>query len=347
MPSGTAQRLRRATIRRLPKGAVRRLRYAKWALVGAPPAPPKPATKLPAVASSPAVYGLETPAKPAPPAPVVPPLRDFAPDDISRGGTPVRTSRPVARADFDTDWLKHWRELLAQPYDVHRKLWEWCEILQAAQDAGVLEPGRSAVGFGVGVEPLPALLAHLGLTVVATDAPVSDDSTKWADTNQHAAAKKDLIQPHLDVDAATRLITFEPWDMRADLTPLGQHDLVWSSCVIEHLGSPAKGLDFVRRSLELLKPGGVAVHTTEMEVTPHLVSRDYGSCAVYSPEDLQSFFQSLPPGYSYAATFGVPTQHEHDRFVDVPPYGFDPSHLKLVLRQSVTTSFSITVVRDR
>ncbi|MGH6981103.1 MAG: hypothetical protein ACREFC_07830, partial [Stellaceae bacterium] len=36
----------------------------------------------------------------------------------------------------------------------HRKIWEYVYILQVLDEAGMLGPGRSGLGFGVGREPL-------------------------------------------------------------------------------------------------------------------------------------------------------------------------------------------------
>ena len=68
--------------------------------------------------------------------------------------------------------------------------------------------------------------------------------------------------------------------MNAIPADLGRFDLIWSSCALEHLGSPKAGLEFVVRTLELLKPGGVSVHTTEIELTLRDDTADYGHLAV-------------------------------------------------------------------
>lgn len=274
-------------------------------------------------------------------------VRRSVPEPLRRSASAVRRSRPAARADFDKPWFHKWATALGEPVHIHRKLWEWCEILQASADAGRLQPGLSALGFGVGREPIPATLARLGLHVLATDLPTSDLSGSWAATNQHANDSSALLTGHVDPDVVARLVRFQPFNMCDDLTPLGHHDLVWSSCVIEHLGSPAAGLDFVRRSLDLLNPGGVAIHTTEMELTARKVSVDYGHCAIYTPEHLGEFFGALPEGFSYSASFSIPLEAPEDCHVDLPPYDRGLPHLKLALNKSITTSFSITIVRDR
>jgi hypothetical protein len=62
----------------------------------------------------------------------------------------------------------------------HRKVWELVYVLRAAEQYGRIEPGRRAVGFGVGQEPLPAALAQAGLTVLATDLDVTEEaSAAW------------------------------------------------------------------------------------------------------------------------------------------------------------------------
>ena len=51
----------------------------------------------------------------------------------------------------------------------HRKHWEWAYIHATAVHADVIGDGRSALGFGVGSEPLVAAIAAAGSTVLATD----------------------------------------------------------------------------------------------------------------------------------------------------------------------------------
>ena len=61
-------------------------------------------------------------------------------------------------------------------------------------------------------------------------------------------------------------VQFQPADMRTLEGLTGKYDFVWSSCALEHLGTLQAGIDFVVKSASMLKPGGVAVHTTEFNV---------------------------------------------------------------------------------
>ena len=45
------------------------------------------------------------------------------------------------------------------------------------------------------------------------------------------------------------------------------YDFTWPACAFEHLGSIEKEFEFVKNSLKCLTPGGLAVHTTEFNVS--------------------------------------------------------------------------------
>src|SRR5262249_3893247 len=150
------------------------------------------------------------------------------------------------------------------------KLWEFCYILRAAEQHGLLKPGRSALGFGVGREPIPAVLAAVGLSVLATDLDQdAEGSAGWAASGQHMSGLASLSRPDLvSDDVLTQRVRTRFVDMNTIPDDLGRFDLIWSSCALEHLGSPEAGLKFVEGTLNLLEPGGVSVHTTELELTP-------------------------------------------------------------------------------
>jgi hypothetical protein len=226
----------------------------------------------------------------------------------------------------------------------HRKLWEWCYILRAAEQHGKLVPGATAVGFGVGSEPLPAAMASLGVDVLATDrAPRA--STEWAVSGQHMASLRSLSKPDVVSDQALeRHVKTRFVDMNAIPDDLGTFDVVWSSCALEHLGTPPAGLDFVMRTLDLLKPGGVAVHTTELELIPRAITADYGHLAIYRTTDLDEFAaKAREAGYEMSTNWYVSMDTPIDRFVSVPPYR-EP-HLKLSVGESVSTSVGLIIRR--
>ena len=268
-------------------------------------------------------------------------------------------SRAASAADCEDERYLHWFDLMSSDSadDIvnrregiglyNRKTWEYAFIAEAAAQAGVLGDGKSAVGFGVGTEPMPALLASRGMHVLATD-QATDIGLDWANTGQLMTGLDGLRRDKLiSPDRLGELVTLRNVDMNDVPSDLGTFDLVWSSCVIEHLGTPARGLDFVLESCQLLRPGGITAHTTEYELTVKAETADYGNCAVYRLEDLQDFAKRVAAeGLEASFNFHVSMDTPADRWVSlVLLHGgwVDQAHLKLAIGDSITTSYGIVI----
>jgi SAM-dependent methyltransferase len=280
----------------------------------------------------------------------------------NRVGTPPTFSRLQSQAASaaqcnDPAYLEWLRVLTGLPESklaenaYNRKTWEWAYIAEAVTQAGLMQPGRTALGFGVGTEPMPALFASRGLDVVATDQG-AEGTLEWADSGQLMTGLAGLARPHLlDAETLASRVTVRNVNMNDVPDDLGSFDVIWSSCVIEHLGSPERGLAFVLESSQMLKPGGIAVHTTELELTRRETTADYGNCAVYRLRDLQDFATRLADeGLESTFNFTVPMDTPQDRWISLigvegdaaPP---DVAHLRLALADSVTTSFGLLLRR--
>jgi hypothetical protein len=234
------------------------------------------------------------------------------------------------------------------PVHYHRKLWEWVFIVHHLEQAGVLREGASGLGFGVGRETLPAFFAQRGVEVLATDAPPEiGERGGWSATAQHAEAIESLYHPKL-IDRATfdARVRFRRCDMNAIPADIGRFDFTWSSCCFEHLGDLEAGLRFVEDSVEkCLKPGGVAVHTTEFNLSSNDETVSEGETVIYRKRDLEGLVRRLRDRGHDAHPFTVaPDSHYLDGFVDVPPYTHSP-HLKLQIERHVVTSAGIVVRR--
>jgi hypothetical protein len=84
------------------------------------------------------------------------------------------------------------------------------------------------------------------------------------------------------------MVNFRPVDMRDLRLPWDEtFDFLWSSCSLEHLGSLEAGMDFVKQSTDLLKPGGVAVYTTEFNVSSNDETLTSGPLVVYRKRDVE------------------------------------------------------------
>lgn len=219
------------------------------------------------------------------------------------------------------------------PTVVHRKLWEWCFIPQALYERGMLHPGKKGLGFAVGQEPLPALFAKYGCRILATDGDFDDlDTNRWAETNQHANALGELddreLCPPKQIEKLVRFRNADMNDIPSDFRR--DFDFLWSSCAIEHLGSIQKGLDFVYNAMDCLKPGGIAVHTTDFNISSDTHTLDKYRDVLFRRRDIQWLAETLEKhGHNMAEPDFDPGSSEIDRLVSVPPYTQDPEHLKL------------------
>ena len=250
-------------------------------------------------------------------------------------------------AQFREPDYARWCEAIAEAPRLHRKQWEFVYILQVLERHGMLAPGRRGLGFGCGREPLAAAMAARGCTIVATDLdPNARASREWIKTGQHAAALDDLNDRGLCDPAAFReRVSHRSVDMNAIPDDLRGFDFVWSSCAFEHLGSIAHGLRFVRNAMACLAPGGLAVHTTEFNLTSNLSTLESPLLSVYRRYDIDGLAERLArEGHRVPRRNLNPGTGQVDRYVDLPPYNSMP-HLRLMLDRYATTSIGLYAAR--
>jgi len=256
-------------------------------------------------------------------------------------------SKLCTMEQFMTESHRHWCDKMRQDLVWHRKQWEFCYILQSLHQLGLLMPGKTGLGFGVGSEPIPAVLARLGCRIVATDMVESDPSAeKWRATGQYVGNLEELNSKGIcPPDQFRRLVSFRPVDMTAIPDDLVDFDFLWSACALEHLGSLAKGEEFVLQAMKCLKPGGVAVHTTEFNVSSDEQTFEDGSGVMYRKRDILRMQKQLTiAGHSVAPLdFNTGTGFL-DNFVDYMPFRREPQpHLRLRLGGFTVTSIGLII----
>jgi hypothetical protein len=255
-------------------------------------------------------------------------------------------SQACTQCQIESSSFRYWATRLRErPGGLHRKLWEWCFITQALYERGMLADGRRGLGFAVGTEPLTALFASLGCRIVASDLdPDSADKAGWVSTNQHASSLLQLNSRSLCAnDAFVERVAFREVDMRAIPKDLRGFDFLWSSCALEHLGGLPYGFDFVMNAMDCLKPGGVAVHTTEFNCDSDDATIETGSSVIYRKRDLLALADRLAAKGHTIEPFDFDLgDTEADRHVDEPPYT-GRMHLKLRLGGFASTSFGLII----
>ena len=228
----------------------------------------------------------------------------------------------------------------------HRKLWEWVYIVHHLGVNGLLEEGKRGLVFGVGCERLPSFFASLGLIITATDAPVEIGiGNGWQDGEQYADSLSSLFFSDLvDEETFNNNVSFRYVDMSDIPDDLNEFDFCWSSCCFEHLGSLRNGEDFVLNSLNTLRPGGVAIHTTEFNLSSNSDTVSTGGTVIYRKVDIEGLIDRIRKlGFCVESLTVSPESFCLDNYVDVPPYGTNSVHLKLDLFGYTATSVGLII----
>jgi hypothetical protein len=230
----------------------------------------------------------------------------------------------------------------------HRKQWEFFFIAQALEEQGLLCHGRSGVGFGVGTEPLPAAFAARGVEVLASDQGIGDAKRAgWASSDQHSTTVDVLNNRCIcDPEQFAANIRFREIDMNHIPKDLHrQFDFTWSACSLEHLGSIIKGLDFIVNSTRLLRPGGVCVHTTEINLSSNNDTLESRDLVLFRKRDIEQVVGRLES--LGCAVFPIDWSKGKgwlDDYIDLPPY-LEAPHLRLRLGNFNSTSIGLIIKR--
>jgi hypothetical protein len=267
---------------------------------------------------------------------------------------PMLISQVCTVTSLKSPQMRTWGERLRPMWDpdgndpkemiVHRKMWEWLFICEALAERDMLRPGRSGIAFGVGKEPLVALFAAQGCHVLASDLqPEKAEVSGWKQSGaEYADGLAGLNDAGLcDSESFARLVMYMDIDMTDIPTDLGDFDFSWSSCAFEHLGSLDAGCSFVMDQMKLLRPGGVGVHTTELNVSSNDNTIDSGGTVLFRRRDIEELGSRLrAEGYDITLDLSEGDTPE-DQHVDVPP--FSDTHLRTTLGEFVTTSVGLII----
>lgn len=210
--------------------------------------------------------------------------------------------QPCTPAQFKEVSYARWAEEMQQPALVDRRQWSEVFILQALERYGMLRPGARGLGFGVRPWSGPAIMAARGCTVTVTswnagEGPVGKPSA--ADLNGLLEA---LRFPSICADDIfDRQIEAQALDMNRLGNRFTGFDFAWSDGALEHLGSIEAAQMFVRETLGMLTLGGMAVHTTLLNIGSVMDTVDNASTVLFRRQDIERIAVDLVSRGHYVA----------------------------------------------
>lgn len=254
--------------------------------------------------------------------------------------------------DFQQDYFKLlMNKLDRHPNRFHRKDWEFVFISRVLDLNNMLIPGKTGLGFAVGTEPLPSYFASRGVKCLATDLWEKDIfgniNSDWGKTGQNAEGNINLLY-HKNIisrELFDKNIVYRNLDMNRIPSDIGKFDFCWSSCAIEHVGNLELSKQFLKNMIQVLKPGGIAVHTTEFNLSSNEDTLTEGCSVIYRRKDLEelkNWFENN--GCEMRLSFKRGCRKE-DMYLPFPPYPIEDKrdHLSLLVDKFVCTSYGIVI----
>lgn len=273
-------------------------------------------------------------------------MKEILFQQVKEGDTRRLVSRCCTQRDFFSSSFIRIAEEMHLPSGIHRKFWEFVYIVQTLESYQVVKEGKSGIGFAVGLEPLPSYFASKKVNILATDLSLSIDSAKaWVVTGQNAGGNLEKLYKEeiCEKDIFRKYVQYQDVDMNYLPDNLGKFDFCWSSCAIEHVGSLEQSKEFLKNMINVLKPGGVAVHTTEFNLISNDDTVEKGNSVIFRRKDvieMQEWFKAN--GHHMEISFDRGCD-EGDLYVGIPPFRSQPYHLNIMLDEYIATSFAIVV----
>ena len=226
------------------------------------------------------------------------------------------TSQMVSAAQFYEPRFRELASRLSLDMVLDRKIWEYAFIVNAIETYAATGPGTRGLAFGCGMEFITSVFAAGGSNILATD--YVEQSHNW-----QAQGLNDLYSSaHIDRATFDARVRFQHLDMNQIDPTLTGFDFLWSTGSLEHIGGYDKGLDFVENAMKCLKPGGIAVHTTEMTLTSDDVGYESPTLNFYCRRDIEKLAARLiDAGHMIVLNFER-GQTVADTHVDTPPYNY-------------------------
>lgn len=172
-----------------------------------------------------------------------------------------------------------------------RRSWEQVWIISMLATAGMIAPEKLGLGFGVGRERIPALLASRGVQVLASDTPHQPAEVQLPPGANLMA----LFHPEiLHLEDFEQMVGYRPIDMTVLPPDLDERfDFCWSASALDRLGSLAAASRFLEDSLRMLRPGGLSLHTMALNISSDGATMESPGLTLLRRRDLEELAATL------------------------------------------------------
>ncbi len=282
-------------------------------------------------------------------------LKDILPRRFPKITAAHQLSSPNLKSEIiseqrflDPDFF-YWMYFLREKPKLHNKQFQFYSVMDRA--FSIVKNGqpeeRRAIGFGVGKEPIPSALVALGYKVLATDYFDGDIAEEWRSTGEQSETFLDLNRRKIVSDEVF-ISSCDLQNMNMNSIPsslYGSFDFVWSNCALGHIGSYEMGLDFILNSLKLLKPGGWAVHSTELDSSNSPERFESPNLSFYKLSDLEAVLdQAKEIGFVPLKIEKRPWNGRSEKYVVSEPWKKKP-HLRIEIFGREINSVVIQIQR--
>jgi hypothetical protein len=218
------------------------------------------------------------------------------------------TSKPCTQGDIETRWCRSWCATLRERPRYHRRIWESNYVMQALYEAQALLPNAKVLALG----------------------PVDGTVISYLSRNdvRSTLLGPEKPGPRTDLTDAFTFdtnVTFVHED-EGSLADMKGFDACWSIGQAGRQGSADKGVDFIVRSVEALRPGGTMVHVFDFNFAHDDMNLDNWGSVLLQRRHIEAAAEALEAQGHAVRKLDFHLGHQPlDRYVDMPPYDLSPT----------------------
>jgi hypothetical protein len=234
----------------------------------------------------------------------------FQPPDLEHPGSQICTA-----AQFDDPAFAEIMGAMGLQPTRTRAKWEHAWIVSVLATEGMIAPGRRGLAVDVGRERIAALVASRGGEVLAVGA--EEDTPRAIE-----ARRSQLFHPEIvHIEDFDRLVRFAPFDPGAiGSFPEATMDFCYTIGMPGRLRSIEATLAFLEASLAPLRPGGLALHCIDFNLSSDKTTWELPNLVILRRCDIEALAERLAPAGHRILPFNThPGSDLMDEQVTAPP----------------------------